>query len=265
MEKYHLYFDDSGVRFPDKQQLPPRNDGMDYFALGGILIKDSDRGPVTEKLIKLKAKWSIKAPLRSADIRGKRGNYKWLTDQEKHDIFFNELNSFLFEIPVIGVAAVVNRIGYNKRYEEKHGDERWWMCKTAFSILAERTAKFVDKNGGKLYIHFEGAGKKEDRALMSYAKDLKKIGLPFDPDSSSKYSFLNKEDFKRIILGEPDRLTKGSPLLQIADIFLYPMVKGGYDRNYAPYKQLMGAGKLIDSMIEEEAREIQGIKYSCFD
>lgn len=264
-ETYYLYFDDSGIRFPDKQQKPVRNDGLDHFALGGILLKKADRDVVIEGYKELRKKWRITYPLRSSDIRGKRGNFIWLNEKAVHDDFFKEFNAYLCDIPVIGFAAVVDRIGYNNRYEEKYGEKRWWMCKTAFSILVERAAKYVAGNGGTMKIRFEEAGKKEDRALMGYTEDLKTIGMPFDISNSSKYNFLKPEDFRGILLGKPERQTKKSPLLQVADIYLYPMVKGGYDKTYAPYTILMENKKLIDALLPSEKVDAYGIKYSCFD
>lgn len=264
-EIYYLYFDDSGIRFPDKQQKPVRNDGLDHFALGGILLKKSDRSNIIEAYKEFRKKWRITYPLRSSDVRGKRENFIWLADEATHDAFFKELNTYLCDIPVIGFAAVVDRIGYNNRYEEKYGDRRWWMCKTAFSILVERAAKYADANGGRLKIRFEGAGKKEDRAIMQYFKDLKTTGMPFDTSTSSKYEFLKPEDFRRILWEEPERHTKKSPLVQIADLYLYPMVKGGYDKGYPPYRMLMENRKLIDALLPSEKIESCGIKYSCFD
>lgn len=262
---YYLYFDDSGIRFPDKQQKPTRDDGMDHFALGGILVKGEDRSQIIEDYKELRRKWRITYPLRSSDIRGKRGNYVWLTEKSVHDDFFKDLNAYLCDIPAIGFAAVINRPGYNSRYEEKYGEERWWMCKTAFSILVERASKYVLANGGQLKLRFEEAGKKEDRAIMNYFKDLKTTGMPFDVSTSSKYEYLNAEDFRRVLLGEPERQTKKSPLLQVADLYLYPMVKGGYDKEYAPYKIFRENSKLIDDLLSKEELESKGIKYSCFD
>ncbi len=264
-EMYYLYFDDSGIRFPDKQQKPVRNDGLDHFALGGILLKKADRSDIIEGYKELRKKWRITYPLRSSDMRGKRGNFIWLTDKPTHDAFFEDLNTYLCNIPVIGFAAVVDRIGYNNRYEAKYGDKRWWMCKTAFSILVERAAKHVSSNDGHLKLRFEEAGKKEDRAIMEYTKDLKTSGMPFDPTNSSKYDFLKTEGFRRILLGEPERQSKKSPLLQIADLFLYPIVKGGYDKAYPPYRILMENNKLIDALLQPEKVGTCGIKYSCFD
>ncbi len=82
---------------------------------------------------------------------------------------------------------------------------------------------------------------------------------------SSKYAYLKADDFRKIILGEPRRQEKKSPLLQIADLYLYPMVKGGYDKEYSPYKHLMGNKKFIDAHLSETDISICGIKYSCFE
>lgn len=264
-EEYYLYFDDSGIRLPDKQQKPIREDGMDHFALGGILLTQPGRNALIEAHAALCKKWSIDYPLRSSDIRGKRERFSWLADPAAHDVFFSDLNAYLQAIPVIGFAAVIDRVGYNNRYEAKYGEKRWWMCKTAFSILVERAAKYVDERGGRLKIRFEETGKNEDRAISEYFKNLKKKGLPFDPATSSKYGFLQAKDFQRILKGEPERSTKKSPILQTADLYLYPMVKGGYNKDYPPYKMLMENKKLIDVLLPPEKVESCGIKYSCFD
>ncbi len=264
-ETYYLYFDDSGIRFPDKQQKPVREDGMDCFALGGILLKKSDRSDTITAYKEFRKRWRITYPLRSSDIRGKRGNFVWLKDKKLHDAFFNDLNAYLCDIRVVGFAAVIDRVGYNNRYEEKYAGKPWWMCKTAFSILIERAAKYASENNGCLKIRFEEAGKKEDRAIMGYWKDLKKEGMPFNPSTSAKYASLEATDFRAILLGEPRRQMKKSPLLQIADLYLYPMIKGGYAPDYFPYRHLMKNKKLIDAVLPPEKIECLGIKYSCFD
>jgi len=263
-ETYYLYFDDSGIRFPDRQQKLIREDGLDHFALGGILLKKQDRSDIIERYKKFRKQWRITYPLRSSDLRGKRGNFIWLTDKPTHDAFFDDLNSYLCTIPVVGFATIVDRAGYNNRYEAKYGDKRWWMCKTAFSILVERVVKHIADKTGNLKLRFEETGKKEDRAIIDYARDLKTSGMPFDVTTSEKYDFLKPEDFRHIVLGSPKRQTKKSPLLQIADLYLYPMVKGGYDQEYPPYKILMQNKKLIDALLPDELVEKRGIKYSCF-
>lgn len=51
----------------------------------------------------------------------------------------------------------------------------------------------------------------------------------------------------------------------MADLYLYPMVKGGYEPAYGPYRKLLAANRLIDAMLSEAERPTLGIKYSCFD
>jgi len=54
-------------------------------------------------------------------------------------------------------------------------------------------------------------------------------------------------------------------MIQIADLVLYPMAKGGYDSSYNPYRKLKESGKLIDCLLTEDKILVGGIKYSCFD
>jgi len=262
-EKYVLYFDDTGSRDPDKTDYKNRKDNMDCFALGGILIKEEDIPEVFTKHKAFCQEWKITYPLHSSTIRGGRDNFGWLRTPEKAGEFFPALNTFLLSLPIIGIGCVIDRPGYVARYQDRH-DKLWLMCKTALSVLVERSAKFADEQGRKLEIYYEESGKKEDRDITGYVRELKKTGSPFSQPTSSKYNPLVAEDYTRIILGEPRRKTKKLALLQIADLVLYPIAKGGYDPTYGPYQNLKEAGKLIDSWFPEEERAARGIKYSCF-
>ncbi|MDI9355320.1 MAG: hypothetical protein QM532_04120 [Cyanobium sp. MAG06] len=46
---YYLFIDDSGSRFPDTENTETRKDGMNAFALGGILVRSDDVKVVIEK------------------------------------------------------------------------------------------------------------------------------------------------------------------------------------------------------------------------
>jgi hypothetical protein len=94
---------------------------------------------------------------------------------------------------------------------------------------------------------------------------LKREGMPFDPSASRQYDALGADDFKALILGEPRERTKKTPMIQVADLYLYPMAKGGYEPDYSPYRALMGAARLIDATLNADELPHLGIKYSCFD
>lgn len=55
---------------------------------------------------------------------------------------------------------------------------------------------------------------------------------------------------------------KRSPMMQIADLYLYPMCQGGYNPGYYPYMMLKQAERLIDCHVEDVTT--LGIKYYCF-
>ncbi|MEM9832308.1 MAG: DUF3800 domain-containing protein [Bacteroidota bacterium] len=265
-KKLILYIDDTGSRDPDRlTHHEQRDDRMDCFGLGGILIKEEDIGKVLGMHADFCGKWNIDYPLHSSSIRVGRGKFGWLKKPETAGFFFPELQEFLLSLPFIGLACIIDRPGYVLRYKDHYNEKLWLMCKTAYCILLERAAKFADDQNHRLEVFIEQSGKKEDRDIIQYTRDLKRHGSPFDLANSGGYKPLTKEDYQRIILGEPRRKTKKVPMIQLADLILYPIAKGGYDPNYRPYKQLIEHKKLIDCYLPIEQVPYRGIKYSCFE
>ncbi|SLM46799.1 conserved protein of unknown function [Nitrospira japonica] len=238
---------------------------MDCFGLGGFLLKEEDIPSLKTAHERFCNSWNINYPLHSSSIRGKRGRFSWLRSMERADQFLSELEHLLVSLPGIAIACVIHRPGYVSRYREMYPGQLWFMCKTAFSILVERSAKFSDGQGRKLEIVFEGTGKKEDRNLKHYLKELKRNGSPFSTQTSHGYTPLVADDFRRIILGELHQKTKEVPMLQLADLLLYPMAKAGYEPSYGPFVRLKEAGRLIDCYFTAEECSSRGIKYSCFE
>jgi hypothetical protein len=54
-------------------------------------------------------------------------------------------------------------------------------------------------------------------------------------------------------------------MVQIADLYLYPIARGGYQPMYSPYVQLRENKKLVDDHLSAEELPHLGIKYSCFE
>ena len=238
---------------------------MDWFALGGMLIKREDEDLLLNEHRALCSKWSIDYPLHSSKIRGSRGKFGWLGRQENREAFLSDLQVFLLSLPFVAIACIVDRPGYSIRYRHIYHNNLWPMPKTVFSILLERAAKFADSSARKLEVYFEQSGKKEDEMIVRYLRELKQYVNPFKEGVSDGYSPLSAGEYNRIILGEPHRLTKWSPQLQVADLILYPLARSGYDPDYFPYRTLKESGKLIDCLVPEDEVAIRGIKYSCFD
>jgi hypothetical protein len=261
----HLYIDDSGSRDPDHEPSRNRQDGMDYFALGGILMNEEDVDALYTAHKVFCEQWGINYPLHSWAIRGGREDFGWLKKPEAAFAFLSSLEQFIVGLPILGIATVIDRPGYVARYKEKHKDDLWFMCKTAYCILIERAAKYAASHGRQLRVFHEECGKREDRDLLSYHKALKKDGMPFDAGTSGGYRSLSAAQFRDIVLGEPKRKSKKVPMIQVADLVLYPMAKAGYDPTYRPYVALMEKGKLIDAVLAPQDRPLRGIKYSCFD
>lgn len=261
-----FFIDDSGTRHPD-HSAGRAGHGRDWFALGGILINDEDIPSAKQRIVEFRERWPqmANAPLHSVEIRGCHSNFRWLgVDHGTRQSFFDELEALLLDLPVIGLACVVDRPGYNARYRARYGRQRWALCKTAFAIAVERASKYAVRRGRKLRVYVEQTDKKEDRVIKGYYDTLRSEGSWFNPDTSGKYNPIDAIDYKTTLY-EFRTKNKSSPLMQIADLFLWPMCIGGYDRTNHPYRRLVEAGKLIDCALAPEEIESRGIKYSCFD
>ena len=267
LKQYHLFIDDTGSRQPD-QQPQPRKDGMDCFGLGGVLIKEEDSAAIGDALNKFRDKWNLDKPLHSTKIRGRRGPFAWLGREElaaEAARFYSDLNNLLLSQPMLGIAAIIDRPGYVARYSDLHKDNIWLMDKTAYAIVVERALKFSISQGRALQVYYESAGKREDTDIRSFHRDLRAVGMPFDSGSSSGYEGLGVEDFEKYLISEPLERTKKTPVMQLADLFLYPMAKAGYDPLYEPYREMIARGRVVYHDQPDDVRARIGIKYSCFD
>ncbi len=89
--------------------------------------------------------------------------------------------------------------------------------------------------------------------------------MPFDRQQSRRYKPLTPDGFAGALTAKAQFVSKDHPMAQLADLVLYPMAKGGYDREYRPYLHLLDCGKLIDCTLPNDEVQSVGVKYSCFD
>ena len=262
----HFYMDDSGTRNPDRHPGRVPAHGYDWFALGGVLIREDDEMPARAAYEDLRDRWKITSHLRSADIRSKAGPFAWLgkVEEAERNKFLEELYQLMARISVIGHACVIDRPGYNSRYLEKYGRKRWDLCKTAFAVSVERAAKLARDQGYKLKVFVERGDKKTDRHVKQYYDDLRKVGSPFNLDTSGKYAPLKAAELADTLY-EFRTKNKSSPLMQMADLYLWPICMGGYDPKNRPYARLKKDGRLIDCLLQPEQVPALGIKYSCWE
>lgn len=262
----NFYLDDSGTRHPDHDPGKRPAHAFDWFALGGILVKDSDEPTARELHDAFCRKWGLTCPIHSVEVRARNKGFLWLERRPQRDkeIFYEDLYQLLREIPVVGLACVIDRPGYNARYREKYGRQRWSLCKSAFTISVERAAKYARSLNYRLRVLPERCNKKEDGILKGYYNDLKTTGQPFDPNTSEKYRPLNAEEFKQTLLEFSPKM-KTSPMAQFADLYLWPICMGGYNPDTRPYKRLREDGKLIECVVKQDDWPMLGTKYYCFD
>lgn len=261
----HLYIDETGSRRPDRKpnEHPPKHD---FFAMGGLLINEEDEERALEAHAAFCARWNIDYPLHSVEIRHASGNFRWLYDlaREEKEKFYGDLHSTIASLPILGLACVIHRPGYNKRYAALHEGNRWKLCKTTFAICLERGARMSVERQRKLKVFPEKCGPKEDRALEAYFAGLRNEGMPFNASTSAKYAPMTAGVLKSTLYDIKFK-TKKWPLTQLADLLLFPMAVGGYEQNYIAYQLLVRDKMLVDCHLKPEDLPTRGIKYSCFD
>ncbi len=240
--------------------------GCDWFALGGVLVRDEDEVEARRLHAAFVGKWGVTAPLHSSEIRSQNESFFWLRYKSKDEqaAFYEDLYSLMRDAPVTGIACVIDRPGYNARYAKKYIENRWMLCKTAFSVIVERAAKFAISQGYRLCVLPEKCNKPEDAALTTYFRELRTEGLPFDAKNSGKYTPLTKDQFAATLYDLRFK-AKSSPMAQFADLYLWPVCIGGYHAGNRPYRRLQEDGKLIECLLPEADHATLGSKYSCFE
>lgn len=262
-----LYIDESGSRLPDNEPGQVAPHGRDWFSIGGVLINDEDEDQARADIAAFRSAWPQlgEAPLHSHEIRSRQKNFLWLEEDEGvAKRFLDELTALMLSLPVIGISCVIDRPGYNARYKELYKENRWQLCKTAFAIAVERATKLCQERDRKLRVYVERSGKTEERMLKSYYDTLKQQGHWFNETEASRYAPLEAAVYAKCLY-EFRVKHKTSPLMTIADLYLWPMCIGGYHLSNKPYQALKAAGKLIDSHVKPEEVLSRGIKYSCFE
>lgn len=174
-----------------------------------------------------------------------------------------ELTELILGLPIHVLACVIDRPGYNRRYISEYGPRRWKLCRTAFSIAVERAAKVAIHKGVRLRVFAERSDKLTEAQFKGYFDEMRRVGLPFNAETSGKYQPLSVGQLHSTLF-EFRVKSKDSLLMQFADLVLWPVCHGGYDRSHRPYADLCKAGRLVEVLCTEE-NGLLGTKYSCFD
>ncbi|MER9333055.1 hypothetical protein NKJ06_03425 [Mesorhizobium sp. M0293] len=174
----HLTFfmDDFGTRTMCKPgDALPMESHIFSFGLGGIIVPSEAVQALSDATIRFCKRWGV-PELHGNKIRSGKGKFGFLKqDEERRNLFFEELEALIIDDRITAHACVICRPGYRDRYYEKHAEgSRWQMSRTAFDISVERAAKYARLAGRKLSIAYERSGAVEDRLIENYFEGLLK-------------------------------------------------------------------------------------------
>lgn len=257
--------DDSGTRIPDRDPTPFDPSRPNHFALGGVLVLEEHEVNVRAAHTQLHDKWGLTYPLHSVDIRAGAKNFSWLRrGSADYEAFMRDLTRMLTTIPVTGLACVMDRPGYDRRYREIYPRKMWHLCRTVFSIAVERAAKYARDLGRPLRVFPEKSAKDDEGRIKGYYADLITQGLPFNATTSGIYAPLSAMEFRETLI-ELRFKAKTSPPMQVADLYLWPIAMYRYGRGGLPHEKFSEAGRLIEAGLTPEQIPSRGTKYSCFE
>lgn len=260
--EFALYLNESGSPKPNP------NDSARFFAMGGVLIERNNEDHVKTLVADFKSRWNIadEVPLHANEIRSQKKRFAWLgkLSEKEQALFMEDLTQTITTCPMLVHACIVSRDGYLKRYLNIYGENTWEMMKSGFSIAVERAAKYAALKNGTLMVYFESAGKKEYTLLKKYFNELRSQGHPFDNNRASKYSPLSIGELFRLLRGI-DSKKKSNPMMQLADLCLYPVIQGKEQPDNKAFLALRNAKLLVDCYLKPNQMSELGIKYYCFD
>ncbi|NNM76786.1 DUF3800 domain-containing protein [Sphingomonas sp. ID1715] len=267
MAELTFYMDETGNRHPDKKSDQSRA-GRDWFGFGGYLIKREDEGHAKQLRQDIADQWAVHDPFHITDMLSETKRFAWLgrASQKQRSQFWSEYRDFLSTVPAIGLACIIDRPGYIARgYLEKHGNDRWLLCRSAFDIAVERAVKFARTQDRKLRIIFE-SDPSLNATVVGYFDNLKANGLAFNKENSGKYEPLSQEVFASV-LTTIEYKPKANPLLQIADSYIYALARGKYDKKFDIWREIRDGQRVMDFALGGDAALIKamGVKYYCFD
>lgn len=112
-------------------------------------------------------------------------------------------------------------------------------------------------------VFVERSDKKTDRTIKGYYDDMRGNGMPFSKDNSEKYGPAQSQMLQDSLF-EFRLKEKTSPLMQIADLFLWPLSMSAYNPDCKPFKALLEKGLVINCAVPGQEHTL-GLKHYCFD
>jgi hypothetical protein len=87
----NFYLDDSGTRRPNHDPGKRAAHGYDWFALGGVLVKQEEEESARLLCAEFRQKWpQITGALHSAEVRGRTESFLWLNPRSRHAHRWNQ-------------------------------------------------------------------------------------------------------------------------------------------------------------------------------
>lgn len=237
-----LFIDESGISSLKsvKKHLSkntPLNEGEKMFSICGCLIQKKNLSTITKDILEVKNKhwengcFQYKDGLKrvcfhSYEIRKCRNAFdKNCINRED---FLTDLSDFMKSVPTTIITSAIDKVAYCKKYPQ--GEPIYNKCMT---FIIERFAFILNKKNLNGIIMLEARGKKDDKDLLDYLKNVLDYGT--DYLGTHKLSRIKGVYFNPKWCKEESCL-KSYFGLEISDLISYPFYKyymcGSKDRAF---------------------------------
>lgn len=154
--------------------------------------------------------------LRSYDVRKQKGDFSFLVDKHKRDLFYEELNGLLKSLNFTVIAAAIDKTQLKKQYTDP--DNPYHLC---LRFILERAIMHLGKSGEKMALRIESRETHNDKKLAQVYEDFRKQDHSY---------FTAQEIQSKIVDLSFNQKTQNIAGMQIADLVAYPIGRWVIDR-----------------------------------
>jgi hypothetical protein len=187
------------------------------FILCGILISEEQHNILTQRITKLKEKFSPQRNiyLHSRDIRKNENGFEFLFDTFLKTEFYKDLNNIISDVHFTIISSGIDKNKYISQVGNLGAD----VYALSLSFIIERTVFCLEEDfwyDKKVIIYLEGRGKRENQDIRKY----------FDKVVSNGTNYVSQEKINHLGMRLEIR-TKESQIagLELADLCAYPIAR----------------------------------------
>lgn len=204
---YIMFLDESG-----DHNLEKIDKSYPIFCLAGCIVEFDYYNQIFEKevdALKIKHAKTRNIILRSYDIRKQAGQFSFLVDKKKREIFYTNVDHLVGSLHFVVIASVINKLKLKERYSKPVSP--YDLC---FQFIMERFCMFLGEKKDVGIMRMESRETHNDRVLANDYEIFRNKGNNI---------FSPKEVQKKLVDLSFNQKSQNIAGHQVADLVAYPI------------------------------------------